>query len=127
MGLHAKGGMSAADRERGRQAGAFLLQPIPLGCHVDLLPAVVEEVAQVVATCAPTSRPLIRNSSSCLRRPLQRLFLDTMPSSNGTAATSVDYMTSPPGCCWCRGRAEACASHVVAADIDLAVSYRTLV
>lgn len=125
--------VSAADQNEGCQAGAFLLQCLshtPLKGYVDPLPAVVEEVAQVVATLRADVEAF-DPELIVLFAPdhYNGFFLDTMPQfCIGTAATSVgDYMTSAGPLPVPREIAEACASHVVAADIDLAVSYRMLV
>lgn len=125
--------MSAAGQGNGRLAGAFLLQCLshtPLKGYVDPLPAVVEEVARMVAA-QRAEVEAFDPELIVLFAPdhYNGFFLDTMPQfCIGTAATSVgDYMTSAGPLPVPREIAEACAEHVVAADIDLAISYRMLV
>lgn len=125
--------MSAAGQGNGRLASAFLLQCLshtPLKGYVDPLPAVVEEVARMVAA-QRAEVEAFDPELIILFAPdhYNGFFLDTMPQfCIGTAATSVgDYMTSAGPLPVPREIAEACAEHVVAADIDLAISYRMLV
>lgn len=125
--------MSAAGQGNGRLASAFLLQCLshtPLKGYVDPLPAVVEEVARMVAA-QRAEVEAFDPELIVLFAPdhYNGFFLDTMPQfCIGTAATSVgDYMTSAGPLPVPREIAEACAEHVVAADIDLAISYRMLV
>ena len=103
------------------------LSHTPLKGYVDPLPAVVDEVGQVVAQ--------LRAEVEAFDPELVFLFapdhyngffLDAMPQlCIGTAAESVgDYSTSAGPLAVPREIAEACAAHVVARDIDLAVSYR---
>ena len=103
------------------------LSHTPLKGYFDPLPAVVEEVAGVVAQ--------LRAEVEAFDPELVFLFapdhyngffLDAMPQlCIGIAADSVgDYATSAGPLMVPREVAETCAAHVVACDIDLAVSYR---
>ena len=103
------------------------LSHTPLKGYVDPLPAVVDEVGQVVAQ--------LRAEIEAFDPELVFLFapdhyngffLDAMPQlCIGTAAESVgDYSTSAGPLAVPREIAEACAAHVVARDIGLPVSYR---
>ena len=109
---------------------SFLLQCLshtPLKGYVDPLPDVVDEAGRMVATLRAEVEAFDPEIVFLFAPDhYNGFFLDAMPQlCIGTSATSVgDYMTSPGPLDVPRDIAEACARHVVAADIDLAISYR---
>ena len=109
---------------------SFLLQCLshtPLKGYVDPLPDVVDEAGRIVATLRAEVEAFDPEIVFLFAPDhYNGFFLDAMPQlCIGTSATSVgDYMTSPGPLDVPRDIAEACARHVVAADIDLAISYR---
>ena len=103
------------------------LSHTPLKGYVDPLPAVVDEVGQVVAQLRAEIEAFDPELIFLFAPDhYNGFFLDAMPQlCIGTAADSVgDYRTSAGPLAVPRELAEACAADVVARDIDLAVSYR---
>ena len=103
------------------------LSHTPLKGNVDPLPEVVDEVARLVAQLGDEV-VAFDPELIFLFAPdhYNGFFLDAMPQlCIGAAAESVgDYSTSAGPLPVPRDIAEACAAHVVAREIDLAVSYR---
>ena len=102
----------------------------PLKGYVDPVAATVEDVVQVIAQLK-AEIDAFDPEIIFLFAPdhYNGFFLDAMPQMCiGIQAHSVgDYQTSAGPLTVPREIAEACAAHVIASDIDLAVSYRMVV